>query len=140
MEFGDSILAIYDYFNESYVTEKTVDSKEGASYYLLYVVDRTGLINQDELMKMYRDLHGAKRSSYYVGPFESLESLNQFAFHVCQNWNADKICLVSAAEYNEILGRDVMDISSFKENMFSKANCLKNIEHKKKGFLGKIFT
>jgi hypothetical protein len=140
MKISDALVGVYDYFNESYVKENSLSGAKGASFYFLYLLDKTGLLNRDELASVYQEVLGVELKSHYVGPFENLESLNQFAFNLCQKKDAEKIYILSAEEYNQIIENSVNDVSTFSQAIMAKANCLENIDHRKKGFLGKLFN
>ena len=73
-----------------------------------------------------------------IGPFLSLETLNQYAFALCEELNAAQINLLSVADYNSLLENQQL-ASDFHRDLLEKGNVLENIERKKKGLLSRIF-
>ena len=73
-----------------------------------------------------------------IGPFDSLTTLNQFAFKLCEELNAAKVSLFSVQDYNGLL-ENSQTASDFYRDLLEKGNVMENIERKKKGFLSRFF-
>jgi hypothetical protein len=134
------IVGIYNYFNPY------PETGEDSYFYLIYLLDETGFLEREAADKIYKDqfmteaLSGVKAPASMVGPFESLEHLNQYAFALCEAHNAARITLFSAQEYNLLL-ENSQEAYEFHRDLLEKGNVIENIERKKKsGFLGRFFS
>lgn len=133
MTESESIVMIYDY-------------KEGAevkpsAYYLLYAFDETGLLEVDNMIDVYEEFTQKEPEADLMplGPFESLNTLNQFAFKVCERNDGALVSLLSVKDYNQIMEEASSGSTLFQE-FIEKGNKIENLDHKgKRGILGKIF-
>ncbi|MBT3583509.1 MAG: hypothetical protein HN509_01275 [Halobacteriovoraceae bacterium] len=134
---SETIMAVYGQVN--FTTQES--RKVVSSYALLYVFDANGNIDRDVLENLYCDVYGD--SSYlghplYIGPFEDLEILNQYAFKLCSQLNAADITMVSVSEYNAIIERESKP-SQLLLGLYEEGNTIKNLD-RKKGLFSKIFS
>lgn len=129
----ESIVMIYDY-------------KEGAetnpsAYYLLHAFDETGVIEIEPMIDVYEEFiqKQPELSKMPLGPFESLNFLNQFAFKICEKIDGSVVSLLSVQDYNQIMEEATNGTSLF-HDFVEKGNRIENLDHKSKGgILGKIF-
>jgi hypothetical protein len=131
------IVGVYNYLNA--FPELQSDS----AYYLLYLLDEKGLLDLSLAQKLYderfkSELSSASIHNKMIGPFESTDHLNQFAFQLCEELNAQKVSLLSVQEYNTLL-ESTQSASDFHRDLLLKGNVMENIERKKKGFLSRFF-
>src|SRR5690349_6828177 len=96
------IVGVYNYINA--FPELHSDS----AYYLLYLLDEKGLLDKAVAHTLYDERFKSELSSgnihqKMIGPFESTDHLNQFAFQLCEELNAEKVSLLSVQEYNSLL-------------------------------------
>ncbi len=132
------IVGIYNFFNPF------PEEGEESHYYLLYLLDEKGILERDVPQKIFNehynsvDIAGLKTPFHTIGPFVSLEKLNQYAFALCEDLNASKISLLSVQEYNSMLEFGQL-ASDFHRDLLEKGNVLENIERKQKGFLSRFF-
>ena len=113
------------------------------AYYLLYLLDEKGLLDKSTALKLYQEHFKSSLTEDFlhpklIGPFESMDRLNQFAFQLCEEQNAEKISLISVQEYNNLL-EGAQIASDFHRDLLQQGNVMENIEHKKKGFLSRFF-
>ncbi|MBY0414131.1 MAG: hypothetical protein K2Q18_08190, partial [Bdellovibrionales bacterium] len=114
-------------------------------YYMLYLLDEKGILERDLAVKLFKERFSApeladiKVSQGMIGPFVSVETLNQFSFALCEELNAEKISLLSVQEYNALLDQG-QDANGFHRDLLEKGNVMENIERKKQGFLNRFFT
>ena len=131
------IVGVYNYLNA--FPELHNDS----AYYLLYLLDEKGQLDPVAARKLYEEKFKSELSSdnihqKMIGPFESTDHLNQFAFQLCEELNAEKVSLLSVQEYNTLL-EGTQTASDFHRDLLLKGNVMENIERKKKGFLSRFF-
>ena len=137
MKDTEYIIGLFNYINVY------PEIQNESAYYLLYLLDEKGLIDKAIANKIY-DIHfkGELTSSNihpnFVGPFDSLATLNQFAFKLCEELNAEKVSLFSVQDYNGLLENTHL-ASDFHRDLLEKGNIMQNIERKKKGFLRRFF-
>ena len=132
------IVGIYNFFNPF-----PEDGQE-SYYYLLYLLDEKGILEKDVPLQIFIDHYTSeetldlKTPINAIGPFVSLEKLNQFAFALCEKLNASKISLLAVQEYNCLLefGQLASDVH---RDLLEKGNALENIERKQKNFLSRFF-
>lgn len=133
------IVGIYNFFNPF------PEEGQESFYYLLYLLDEKGILEKDLAHKLFserfttEEIAGLKPPHNTIGPFVSLESLNQYSFALCEELNAAKISLLSVQEYNTLLDES-QQASDFHRDLLEKGNVMENIERKKKGFLTRFFT
>ena len=137
MKDTEYIVGVYNYLNAS--PEVHSDS----AYYLLYLLDEKGLLEKSAAHKLYNDrfkseLTSSEMHQNMIGPFDSTEVLNQFAFQLCEELNAEKVSLLSVQEYNLLL-ESTQTASDFHRDLVEKGNVMENIERKKKGFFSRFF-
>ncbi|MDO9182529.1 MAG: hypothetical protein Q7U04_08970 [Bacteriovorax sp.] len=137
MNDTEYIVGVYNYINA--FPEIHSDS----AYYLLYLLDEKGLLDKSAARKLYDDRFKSELSSAdihqnMIGPFDSTDALNQFAFQLCEELNAEKVSLLSVQEYNGLL-ESSQTASDFHRDLLLKGNIMENIERKKKGFLRRFF-
>lgn len=138
MKEVEYIIGIYNNFNPF------PENPDQMGYYFLYLLDHKGILEPEDAKQIYLEkanLHEANDALKlgYVGPFESLDSLNQFAFYLCEKLNAEKISLVSVHDYNNLIETST-SADTFQQSLIEKGNIIQNIERKKKGFLSRIFN
>jgi hypothetical protein len=127
------LIGVYQYFNPN------PEEEIGASYYLLYLLDQRGILEKEDAKKLYQESHTSfDLKSKYIGPFESVDNINQFAFLLCEKLDAQKISLLSAQEYNGLL-EHTQQASDFHRDLLLKGNVIDNIDKKEKGFFKKLF-
>ncbi len=131
------IVGVYNYINA--FPELHSDS----AYYLLYLLDEKGLLDPAAAHILYdekfkSELSSANIHQKMIGPFDSTDHLNQFAFQLCEELNAEKVSLLSVQEYNALLESSQL-ASDFHRDLVEKGNVMENIERKKKGFLSRFF-
>lgn len=133
------IVGIYNFFNPY-----PEDGQE-SYYYMLYLLDEKGFLEKEVAMKLFAESYssqetaGLKIPHNTVGPFISLEKLNQYSFALCEELNAAKISLLSVQEYNALLEQG-QQASDFHRDLLEKGNVMENIERKQKGFLSRFFS
>jgi hypothetical protein len=140
MKDTEYIVGVYNYINAN--PELNSDS----AYFLLYLLDQRGILDRQEAVKLYDEHFKSKlmsdelmvSSSKMIGPFESTDLLNQFAFQFCEVLNAEKVTLISVQEYNTLL-EGSQTASDFHRDLLLQGNVMENIERKKKGFLSRFF-
>ena len=133
------IVGIYNYINAN------PEIHTESAYYFLYLMDEKGLLDIAIATKLYNDHYSGNgehliiSNDKMVGPFLSTDLLNQFAFQLCEELNAEKVSLLSVQEYNAIL-ENTQSASDFHRDLLLKGNILENIERKSKGFLSRFFS
>lgn len=137
MKEVEYIIGIFNYVNPF------PELRGEAAYYLLYLLDEKGLLDKSSAKKLYEEKFKSELSSIYIhpnmiGPFDSTDHLNQFAFLLCEELNAQKVSLLSVQEYNSLL-ESTHSAIDFHRDLVEKGNVMENIERKKKGFLSRFF-
>jgi hypothetical protein len=133
------ILGIYNFYNPF------PEDGQDSYYYLLYLLDEKGILEREAALTIFNerftseDLVGLKTPDNSIGPFISLEKVNQYAFALCEELNAAKISLLSVQEYNSLLENSQV-ASDFHHDLLTKGNVMENIERKQKGFLSRFFS
>lgn len=133
------IVGIYNNFNPF------PEEGEEAHFYLLYLLDEKGLLEKEGAKALFKErflsehLEGVKTPPSMIGPFLSLDNVNQFAFALCEELNAARVSLLSVEEYNTMLENSQL-AHDFHRDLLEKGNVMENIERKKKGFLGRFFS
>lgn len=129
----DYLIGVYQYFNPF------PEEERGSAYYLLYLLDQRGLLEKDDAKKLFHEGEpDYDLKSKWIGPFESLDNLNQFAFLLCEKLDAQKISLLSVPEYNGLLEHTIQ-ASDFHRDLLEKGNVIENIDKKEKSFFKKLF-
>lgn len=138
MKEVEYIVGIYNNFNPF------PEIPEDLGYYFLYLLDQKGLLDFEDAKSAYIEKfktdsdHPAFKKGL-IGPFESIESVNQYSFLLCEKLNAAKVSLLSVAEYNLLLESSPNSLELHRD-LLEKGNVIENIERKeKKGFLSKLF-
>ena len=137
MKDTEYIVGVYNYINIA------PEGPGGSAYYLLYILDEKGLLDKSAAHKLYDERFKSELASFesqpnLIGPFASTELLNQFAFQLCEELNAEKVSLLSVQEYNSLL-ESSQTATDFYRDLLLKGNVMENIERKKKGFLSRFF-
>jgi hypothetical protein len=137
MKNTEYIVGVYNAINEN------PENLGSTAYYLIYLLDEKSLLDKSLAHKIYNnhfksDLDNSEFSKNMIGPFESTVVLNQFAFKLCEELNAEKVSLLSVQEYNSLL-EGTLSASDFYRDLLLKGNVMENIERKKKGFLSRFF-
>jgi len=137
MKDTEYIVGLYNYLNAY------PEIHNESAFYLLYLLDEKGLIDKVIAGKIYdidfkSELTSDNVHPNMIGPFDSLATLNQFAFKLCEELNAEKVSLLSVQDYNGLLENSHM-ASDFHRDLLEKGNIMQNIERKKKGFLSRFF-
>ncbi|MBC7539117.1 MAG: hypothetical protein H7281_09865 [Bacteriovorax sp.] len=137
MKDTEYIVGVYNYINAS------PEIHSDSAYYLLYLLDEKGLLDKSAALKLYEDRFKSELTSSdihqnMIGPFSSTEALNQFAFQLCEELNAEKVSLLSVQEYNGLM-ESTQTASDFHRDLQEIGNVMENIERKKKGFLSRFF-
>lgn len=129
----ESIVMIYDYQEGGEVGP--------SAYFLKYAFDETGLLDLEKMIDVYEELIQKEPETGHMplGPFESLNFLNQFAFKVCERSDGALVSLISVKDYNQIM-EEATSGSSLFQQFVEKGNQIQNLDHKSKsGILGKLF-
>lgn len=133
----ETIVGIYHFFQPR--------NHEGTlpQYYLLHVMDHRGMLDREVVNRVYKEKFQREmdREQDIVGPFESLDELNMYAYELASVINAPKVSLLSVSDYNLLL-ENAMDLNGLIYDLKNKGNILENIEKdqgKKSGFFSKIF-
>jgi hypothetical protein len=132
------IVGIYNFFNPH------PDLGSEAAFYLLYILDEKGILEKEVAQKLFAERFkdvgiNAEPLAGAIGPFVSLERVDQYAFALCEELNAAKVSLLSVEEYN-ILLESTHQASDFYRDLVEKGNVMENIERKKKGFITRFFN
>lgn len=139
MKEVDYIVGIYNQFNPF------PENPDELGYYFLYLLDQKGVLDLEEAKNVYKEKYNLSEDTLafkkgLIGPFESLDSINQFSFSLCEKLNAEKISLLSVVDYNLLLEAAPSSLE-LHQDLITKGNVITNIERKKKGgFLSKIFN
>ncbi|MCK5884505.1 MAG: hypothetical protein KAG61_12515 [Bacteriovoracaceae bacterium] len=136
----DTVFAIYKYLTSDGLDEEQVDP----SYYLIRVFDNTGAVESAHLFDLFQDIYPEFESGgrgRYIGPFPNLTIVNKFAFRLCENLDANRICLLSVMDYNNIID-STTNITDLTDKMLDAGNVIENIEkeERSKGLLSKLFN
>ncbi len=113
-------------------------------YFLLYLLDEKGMLEMEGARDLFKEKFASDLSTLekvpnnIIGPFISLEKLNQYSFALCEELNAAQINLLSVVDYNSMLENHQVD-RDFHRDLLEKGNVIENIERKKKGFLSRFF-
>lgn len=137
MKEFEYVLGIYHYFKPFAL------NPEPASFYFLYFFDQHGFLDLKEAQDLYLNHfkeQGAEKAleHSYIGPFESIEKLNQYAFRLCEELDAKKINLISASEYNSFLESSTQ-AAQLASDILEKGNALENLDKKKPGLFKRLF-
>lgn len=133
MTDNDSIVMIYNYIEGG--------QSNPSAYYLLHAFDEAGVIDIEPMIDVYEEFIQKQPdvSKMPLGPFESLNFLNQFAFKVCEKNDGGVVSLLSVNDYNAIMEEATTGTTLF-EDFVAKGNRIENLDHSSKGgILGKIF-
>jgi hypothetical protein len=141
---SDVIVGIYNYLGQTRADDSHLPNLPSSAYYLLYLFDKNGLLERDLLKRLYEEMFfslNKKFDDVYIGPFDSLETLHQFALRVCVKIDAGKAQLFAVKDYNAII-ETANDIEDLQKALVEKGITLENVEkmNRKKGLLGKIFS
>jgi hypothetical protein len=129
----DYLVGVYSFFNPF------PEDETGSAYYLLHLLDQRGVLEKNDAKKLFTETYPHfELKSKFLGPFESIDTLNQFSFMLCEKLDAQKISLLSVQEYNSLL-EQTQQASDFHRDLLEKGNVLENIDKKEKGFLKKLF-
>lgn len=139
----DTIFAIHSYLNREDLGLERKEN-EGQAYYILYAFEEHSLIPREELVKVYNETAPLKMPTElppgYIGPFESLEALNQFGFALGDQLGASRVALASIEDFNETV-KSVNNTSDFNQALLEHSNVIANPDRdKKKGLFGKLFS
>lgn len=139
----DTIFAIHSYLSREELGLERKEN-EAQAHYLLYVFEENALIPREELIKVYNEIAPLKMPTEipvgYIGPFESLESLNQYAFTLGDQLGARQVALASIDGFNETV-KSVNTPSDFNKALLEHSNIIANPDRdKKKGLFGKLFS
>jgi len=131
----DNLVGIYHYF---------APAQEAAAYYLLYIFDQQGLVDRDTLEQVYTDMFFSsqrKMDARYVGPFESLENLQQYVLRLCGQQDVAHAHLFATTDFNQMLD-NITTADDLRVLLSTQGHQLENLEKikRKKGLLGKIFS
>jgi hypothetical protein len=137
MKEVEYIVGIYNNFNPF------PENPDDMGYYFLYLLDQKGVLDLEDAKKSYLEKYALSEENAalkkgFIGPFDGIESVNQYAFLLCEKLNAAKVSLLSVAEYNALLESSPNSLE-LQNDLINKGNVLENIERKKKGFLSKLF-
>lgn len=133
------IVGVYNFYNPF------PEDGQDSHYYMLYLLDEKGMLEREAAFTIFNErftseeLAGLKTPPNTIGPFLSLEKINQYAFALCEELNAAKISLLSVQEYNSLLENSQIAID-FHHDLLTKGNVMENIERKQKGFLSRFFS
>jgi hypothetical protein len=139
MKEVEYIVGIYNQFNPF------PENPDDLGFYFLYLLDQKGVLDLEEAKLSYKEKYQLTEDSPalkkgLIGPFESIDAINQYSFSLCEKLNAEKISLLSVVDYNSLLEAAPSSLE-LHQDLVSKGNVITNIERKKKGgFLSKIFN
>lgn len=130
----DYIVGIFNCFSND------LDNPHNEKYFLLYLLDEKGMLDYEGSKELYKRQFSRDGliDNKYIGPFDNLEALNQYAFALLEELNAAQVSLLSVQEYN-LLIESTQQASDFHRDLLEKGNIIENIERKKKGFLSRFF-
>ena len=136
----DTVFAIYKYLTSDGIEGEQVDP----SYYLIRVFDNTGIVESAQLFDLFSEIYPEVEVSSrakYVGPFSNLTIVNKFAFGLCEELDANRICLISIMDYNVIID-STTNITDLTDKMLAAGNVIENIEkgERSRGLLNKFFN
>jgi len=128
MKQTDYLIGIFHQFNPN------LSDLDTFAYYFLYILDQKGEVAIEEKKQSFE-------GKDIVGPFQTIEELNQFAYKILEQSNAEKISLVSIADYNLYLEKNSQALDFF-QDLILNGNVLLNIEKddKKKGLFKRLFS
>lgn len=137
MKDTEYIIGVFNFLNAN------PEIQSDSAYYFLYLLDEKGLLDKSAAGKLYNERFKSELSNSdlqpnMIGPFDSVSSLNQFAFQLCEELNAEKVSLLSVQEYNSLLESSQV-ATDFHRDLLLKGNIMENIERKKKGFFSRFF-
>ena len=137
MKDTEYIIGVFNFINAN------PEIQSDSAYYFLYLLYEKGLLDKSAARKLYNERFKSELSNSdlqpnMIGPFDSVSSLNQFAFQLCEELNAEKVSLLSVQEYNSLLESSQV-ASDFHRDLLLKGNIMENIERKKKGFFSRFF-
>ncbi len=137
MKEFEYVLGIYHHFKPFAL------NPEPASFYFLYFFDQHGFLDLKEAQELYLTHfkeEGAEKAleCSYIGPFENLDKLNQYAFRLCEELDAKKINLISAMEFNNFL-ESSNSASQLSAEILDKGNVLENLDKKKPSLFKRLF-
>lgn len=137
MKDTEYIIGVFNFLNAN------PEIQSDSAYYFLYLLDEKGLLEKSAARKLYNERFKSELSNSdlqpnMIGPFDSVSSLNQFSFQLCEELNAEKVSLLSVQEYNSLLESSQV-ASDFHRDLLLKGNIMENIERKKKGFFSRFF-
>jgi len=131
----DKLIAIYRYKNPYNELEQSK-----GSYYLLHLLTDEGAL-KPELMHRYCQEFDVDKPQGEVGfgPFESVDEITKFCFHISEDLRLPYIGLHSMDEFNTIL-EESSKVSDLLEALSSGGNILENIAiTQRKTFLQRVF-
>jgi len=135
MNKNEGIIGVYNYQRLSVNSEP--------AYYLLFLFNENGCLDLEVLSSLYTDTFSNSmdnEETNFIGPFDGLDSLNKFAFKICDETSSSKITLHSVEEYNALM-ENVSTVSDLEESLFSGGNVIENLDiDSKKGLFSKIFS
>ena len=138
----ETVFVIYTYLSREELGLERKES-EGPAHYILQVFEEHSLFPRDELVKLYNEVAPLKMPDLpegYIGPFENLDVLNQFAFTFCDRHDASQVALVSIENYNEAINK-INSSSDFNAILLEHSSVIANPDKdKRKGFFGKMFS
>jgi hypothetical protein len=139
----DTVFIIYSYLSREELGLERIDN-EASAYYLLHIFEENSLLPRNDLVKIYNDTAPLKMPSElpegYIGPFENLKDINQYAFALCDIQGANQVALVSLQDFNETI-KAVNTPSDFKQILLEHSNIVANPDKdKKKSLFGKLFS
>lgn len=134
MRERETIYAVYKYITADVATS-------APAYYLFRCFDHLGPIDAETMHSRFKELFPEEQmvSTPYFGPFPNLSVLNQFAFSLAEELNANKACLLSLSDFNSLLDC-VGSIAELSENMIEVGTVIDNINKsdKRKSIFSKI--
>ncbi len=109
----------------------------GPKYYVVRGLDSEGPLALEKL-KVSQTL--VKTQHNEVGPFDSVEAIQQYMYQACEEVEAKKGHLISVNEYNQLLEQS-NDPQEFWRTLSQIGQTIENLEPpKKKNFLGNLFS
>ena len=126
---NNNIIVLYNYLAEE---------NKKASYYILNVLHKTGVLEKSLTEESYKNLFHSPLDREYIGPFQSIEDLQRYSFNLCEKLEADQAAIISAQEYNGMVER-ISDVAELREQVFQIGDTIHNPTPKKRRFLDKLF-
>jgi hypothetical protein len=126
MTENDELLILYFYQMES--------------YQVFHAFNSQGSMDEKSLHSAYKAIIGGEPSFLdlgTIGSFNSIEDLQKFSFHLCQELGSNAVNLISSEDYNKAFDQAYTE-QEFLKNLSECGNKIENLDKNKKGFFGRF--